>query len=99
MSKESIYDEQIAPLMLKAAEVAKQHGIDFVAVVDIADADDPYAIGVTRSVGSNPQPSVGLVNYAASHKGNVDSMMMQLVREQKDTPHNSIVITMLSRGF
>lgn len=41
MNKEQIYDEQIAPLMMKIIETCRQNGIAMVASFDIAHEADP----------------------------------------------------------
>jgi len=100
MDKETIYDDEIAPLLLEAARIAHEHEIDFVAVVDIGSEEDPYAVGATRSVDmAHAQAAIRLVNLASYAMGNVDRLMIDLIRDQKGKPHNSMALTMFWRSY
>jgi hypothetical protein len=94
-SSEQIYDEQIAPLLLQAAGIAKENDIDFIAVVDIADEDDPYAAAVTRTLGKSPQVAIALVNEAVDACGNFDRLVISVYRKQKGMQHTSAYLKLL----
>jgi hypothetical protein len=96
VNKESIYDKRIAPLLLQAGQIAKDNEIDFIAVVDIGDDEDPYAIAATRTLGHSPQATIKLVNHASYSAGNVDKMIMGLIHEDKYESYGSVIITILS---
>jgi len=97
-TKEEIYDEQIAPVLLEAGKIAKEHGIDLLACVDISDEDDPYAMAETRCIDmAKANAAMRLVQFAIRAKGNVDSLMIGLVKDQRGKPHNSFVLKILER--
>jgi len=98
LTKEQIYDEQIAPILLEAGKIAKEHGIDFLACVDIASEDQPYGTAETRFIDmGKAHAAMRLVEFAILAKGNVDSLMIGLAKDQRGKPHNSMVLTMLER--
>lgn len=97
-TKEQIYDKQIAPILLEAGKIAKEHGIDFLACVDIASEEHPYGTAETRCIDmSTAHAAMRLVEFAILARGNVDSLMIGLTKDQRGKPHNSMVLTMLGR--
>ena len=92
-TREDIYDEQIAPILLEAGKIAKEHGIDLLACVDISSEDHPYGTVEIRCIDmSKAHAAMRLIQFAILAKGNVDSLMMELVKDQKGKPHNSFAL-------
>lgn len=82
---EEVYDLEIAPVLMSIAEQCKAMGISFVASVEY----EPGKIATT--VGGKPQGvEQDLVRHAAACNGNVDGMLIALVR--KYGPGNSIYL-------
>lgn len=95
-TKEQIYDAEIAPILLEAAKIAQRHSIDFLACVDISSEQSPIATAETRCVDmSNSHAAMRLVQLAILAKGNVDSLVFGLAKDQRDRPHNSLVLKIL----
>ncbi len=92
MSKEQVYDDEIAPLLLKAAKIAQEHEIPFLAVAEW----EPGKIGRTQAGGLGGVEMV--LTIAAAHAdGNIDSLVMGMARRAKTVGHNSVVLAMLEQ--
>lgn len=73
---EAIYDEQIAPELLKLAELCDEHDMSFVASVE-------YAKGETASTHTATEPKSAkqfIANTAAKCRGNFDSLAIAVCR-------------------
>ena len=88
---EKLYDEEIAPLLLKAGEIAKANGLHLVALVE-------YQPGhFSRTVHLSPGSSfaIRLVEAAMQANGNIDALYIALARHAKSEGHSSMVLEML----
>lgn len=76
MTKEETYDQIVAPLLGQAAKACQEHGFSMIARVEW----EPGESGITRI--GDPKISVGqaMTWYAAHAHGNVDSMLLALIR-------------------
>lgn len=89
---EKLYDEQIAPLLLKAGEIAKANGMSLAALVEYA----PGEFGRTVHLSAGSHFSIRLVEAAIQAKGNVDSLYIALARHGREHGHSSMVLNLLS---
>lgn len=83
-----VYDELIAPKLMECAKLCEANGIPFVCY---AQDDD----GVSRTAFIPPGSAFGprLVELAAQANGNVDSMMIALIRHAREHgPGSSIFL-------
>lgn len=55
-TKETVYDDQIAPLMSQIIEVCQKHKIAMLANFDLASADDPGLRCITALVDAEYSP-------------------------------------------
>ena len=82
---EKVYDEQVAPLLLKAGEICKAHGMPIVAVVQYG----PDEVGDTVFLGDAPDHAVQLVYWAIQARGNLDLLMGQAIKHASEHGHES----------
>ena len=94
MTKEEIYDAEIAPMLLAACKRCQELGFPMVASVDPGETGrtefSPSHKGDTR-----PSAKQLLVHYAARFNGNIDAMLIQVVRDANEFGHGSAYIQML----
>lgn len=93
-TKEQIYDEQVAPLLMQAAKICKEAEIPIVAQVEYAEGD----FGLTSCLGENPSVSMLILHWAALSKGNLDLLVIKASRWNNGRPHNSIVLRQAAGG-
>lgn len=90
-TNEQVYDEDVAPLLMKAALVCKERGMSLVVAVEYARDE----IGQTTIL----QPGAGfwvrLVDFAARARGNVDILVMGLMRHAREHGHGSAYLSIL----
>lgn len=91
MTKEEIYDEQIAPLLMSAFEICKANGMPFIAGVEI----EPKNIAVTDSGEEPVSIPMILARWSAHCNSNFDGLMIKFLKWYGDKPHNSIFMKKL----
>lgn len=91
MTGEERFDQTIAPLLLQAATIARDHGMSLLAVCQF-EADK---FSTTRTVAEDAGPYVRLCDAAVRSGGNVDKMIFELMRE----PHTSLCLVALERAI
>jgi hypothetical protein len=89
-TKEQIYDEQVAPLLLRACKICEEAGIPMVAQVEYGDGD----FGLTGWLGKAPSLAMQMILWAAQVKGNLDLLVIKAKRWNNGRPHNSVVLSM-----
>ena len=95
MTKEEIYDQQIAPLLLQALKICKEHGMPINAAVYFngAAADDSGL--TTWHPSEKPNPCWYLMLKAWGACGNIDAMCMNISNELPDGVGESVVLRLL----
>lgn len=91
-----IYDEQIAPLLLKAAKLCEANNLSMIARVEYA----PEEFGTTGFMDKSATFPMRLVDWAARCNGNVDALIMKiqnLANEQKI--RTSVFVEILNRAM
>lgn len=96
MSPEQQYDAEIAPLLLAVAKKCQELGFPMVASVEW----EPGETGRTETHppwGKNGFPSAKqrLVHYAARCNGNIDAMLIAVLRDAEKSGHSSICLKQL----
>lgn len=95
---EEIYDAEIAPALLKAAQRCQELGFPIIVSVEWERAE--ASRGRTEfcpALDGDKRPSAAqlLVHYAARCNGNIDSMLMAVLRDAEKYGHSSIYLRML----
>jgi len=91
VSCESIYDEQIAPLLKQAGEIAAKHDMSFVAQVEY----ESDGVGVSKWLSPSAAFPTKLVYWASECQGNFDALAMQVMRLGEKIGHQSVVLKIL----
>lgn len=91
---EQIYDEQIAPLLVKVAELCKSHGMSLVAAVEYK----PGSLGHTRMLAEDWTAAIVMVDEAVAACGNIDRLVISVVRRAKQYGHDSMILDMMERA-
>ena len=92
---EAIYDEQIAPLLKRAAEICNEHGLSITAMVEFA----PREVGLTLN--GPPDPDITgaafyLAYYAVLARGNFDSLAFKMAQyAERLESHGSLVLKLM----
>jgi len=96
MTPEEIYDAEIAPALMKIATRCKELGFPFVAVVEW-DSSISDQGARTEFCPSDKRPTAQqlLVHYAARSRGNVDSLLMGVMKDARKFGHSSIFLKQL----
>lgn len=95
--KERIYDEQIAPELLKLCQQCQGLGMSFVACVEF----DPPNRGYGRTEFQMPDQkgklsaAMRLVHWAARCEGNIDRLFMACDRHGRQHGHSSMYLRLL----
>jgi len=98
MSKEEIYDKEIAPLLLEAVNKCKEHDIPFVATVfyDWSEKIENYSWGSTYYIPKDCNSSHVLTSWVATRaNGNADSLINWMLKHGKKYGHTSAWLTVL----
>ena len=82
---EQFYDTEIAPRLLVIAEMCKERGFALVAHVQW----ELDGSGRTEQTPHGKWPDTRIVQYAARCHGNIDELIMALLRDGKEYGHNS----------
>lgn len=91
---EQIYDEQIAPLLKQAADICTRHGLSLAAACEYAPGDT--GLTFTGPVDkSTTGATMYLADLAVRARGNVDALMLAVMRHATETGHSSMILSML----
>src|SRR6185437_15413192 len=87
---EKRYDDIIAPRLKDVADFCRESGLPFVAVVEY----EPDSFGQTVAALTPDRIAMTMVHLAAQAKGNIDALVISLVRyvTENTIEHNSIVL-------
>lgn len=89
--RERLYDNGIAPELLRLCKLCEDNGLSMIAVVEWA----PNETGRTLSLRSGSGFGIRMTEAAAQANGNVDSFMVALQRYAREHGHSSMVLNML----
>lgn len=89
--REEFYDAEIAPALASLAARCHENGMAFVALVDWSPED----VGATVQLVERSSPQARWARYAALCRGNVDTLIMALMKEAGTSGHSSMCLRML----
>jgi hypothetical protein len=89
--RETFYDEQIAPVLLDLAKKCQDNGLSIAAMVEW----DPGETGRTAALAGNSGFGIRMVEMAMRCHGNVDSLIMGLMKYGTEHGHNSASLHLL----
>lgn len=97
MTNEEIYDAEIAPELLKLMKRCEELGFAFVANVEweVGETGRTEFCPATDATGTRPSAKQLLVHYAARCHGNIDAMLMAVVKDAARYGHSSMYLKML----
>ena len=92
-AKERLYDEQIAPELLRLAKLCQENGLSIIAQVEWA----PDQTARTAALAADSSFHMKLMHYTSQVRGNVDQLFFTLARDCRENrrPHSSIVMSQL----
>lgn len=91
LTKEEIYDAEIAPKLLEIAKLCEQHKLGFVAAVEYA----PFELGRTVTYPTESSVAIRTVDWAVQSHGNADSLIWAMCRWARKKGHGSANLTIL----
>lgn len=91
--KEQIYDNEIAPEIMKLAERCQDRGMSLFAAVDYGSNEE--ALGITAGPNKNSGLQWKLISWAAGCKGNVDLLIGQILKHAEEHGHSSAYVELL----
>lgn len=91
MTKEELYDQQVAPKLLELSKLCSGLGLPFVAAVEYA----PYCIGRTVTLPVDSGIAILMVDLAAQAHGNADVLIMGMMRYSQMHGHQSACLRIL----
>jgi hypothetical protein len=89
--REAFYDAEIAPVLSTLADKCKANGLSFLAVVEWAPGEHGRTLSLTPPHGHG----IRWADLAARVSGNVDSLIMALMKEGREYGHSSICLHQL----
>lgn len=94
MTNEQIYDAEIAPKLLEISKRCQELGFAFVANVEweVGETGRTEFCPATDGTGTRPSAKQLLVHYAARCHGNIDAMLMAVVRDAEKFGHSSMYL-------
>jgi hypothetical protein len=99
MTPEQIYDAEIAPALLKIAQRCQELGFPFVACCEWEKAEGQRGhtefCPATTDIQTRPTSGQLLVHYAARSKGNIDALLMGVMKDSRKYGHSSIYLYQL----
>lgn len=90
-TKEDVYDQHIAPELLRLAKLAEDNGISLIAMAEW----EPGETGRTATLQAGHGFSIKMAEAAMRCLGNIDSFMMAMTRYAQEHGHNSIYMDRL----
>jgi len=94
-ARERVYDQQIAPLLLQAAQLCQQHDMPLVAQVEYQPGD----FGLTYYLKPEHGLSMHLLYWAAKAKNNFDAFMRPVLNHAEERGHTSSYLAILFRAL
>lgn len=95
MTNEEIYDKEIAPALKKIADRCVELKFPFLASIEY-DRGLEGGIGMTEyRPADRPSAQQLLVHYASRCNGNVDSLIMAIIRDAEKHGHTSAYLRIL----
>ncbi len=91
MTKEEIYDSEIAPKLLEVAKLCERHKLGFCAAVEY----EPYSLGRTVGYPEDASYAIRLVDWAAQSHGNADKLIRGMMNQGREHGHGSAYLRML----
>jgi len=91
-TQEQIYDYQVAPLLLRAAKLCKEHDMSMVCRVDGPKPGFGARTQITMPGASSAHT---LARWAAETDGNVDGLIMALMKHGREHGHSSVYLKLL----
>ena len=91
MTKEEIYDKQIAPKLLEIAKECERYELGFVAAVEY----EPFGLGRTAVYPADASVAIRMVDWTAQSHGNVDALIFAMCRWARKYGHQSANLTVL----
>lgn len=95
MTNEEIYDTEIAPALLKLCQRCQELKMSFIACVEF----DPENGGVGRTDFQMPDSEISaaqrLTHWAARSRGNIDKLLIAVMRHAEKNGHSSVYLQML----
>lgn len=85
---EKFYDDVIAPALLGLAQQCQDHGLNFFAVVEWEPGEQGRTISMTAKSGLG----IRLANTAAQANGNVDSLILAIMKYALEHGHSSMIL-------
>lgn len=99
MTNEKIYDTEIAPKLLEIAERCQVLGFPMVAAVEWENSEGNRGrtefCPSTNDPATRPTAAQLLVHYAARSNGNVDALIMGIIKDARKFGHSSLYLQML----
>jgi hypothetical protein len=92
--KEQIYDNEIAPLLLKIAKIAEEHSIALTCLVQWAHGES----GRTETRPHGLWAETRIASYAVRCNGNADDLIFVLQKDGKKYGHSSICLHLLENA-
>lgn len=93
MTAEEFYDAEIAPLLLRAAQLAQERGFALVATVEY-DEDE---FGITATLPAKHSHAMAICGLAARCKGNFDALAFGMAKRVRELGcgHGSLVLAQM----
>ncbi len=94
-AREAFYDREIAPELLGLAKACEARGLSFVATVGWG----PQATGITATIRPHAALALRLAHCAARSHGNVDAIIIAMMKYGRQDGHSSIFLKQLGIPF
>ena len=88
---EAFYDVDVAPVLLDLARKCQNAGVSFLAVAEW----QPGEQGRTCSLSPNSGFAIRLAEVAAKSNGNVDALILAIIRYAEEHGHSSMFLQQL----
>jgi hypothetical protein len=92
--REQFYDREIAPVLLELSRKCQENGISIAAQVEWEAGET----GTTAALVQEAGVGIRIAHLAMQAHGNVDSLIMALMRYGREHGHNSACLAMLERS-
>lgn len=90
-AKEQFYDERVAPVLSDLAKQCKDRGLSLLAVCEW----EPGEFGRTLTLREKSGLGIRLADAAAKANGNVDALLIGIIRYAKEHGHSSAYLSLL----
>jgi hypothetical protein len=89
--REAFYDAEVAPALLTIGKKCQDNGLSFIAVAEWA----PGETGRTGCLAEGAGVGIRITELAAQAAGNVDSLILALMKYGREHGHNSMCLHQL----